>query len=283
MREIERAIGDDDLQAYIDDCLDPARLPEIEAHLAAHPEVARRVEAYRRQRHDLRQAFAEAMPPRPEADQALLRRVEAHVQGRRQRRLLAAVAMIAVVIGAGLGGGSGWLLRDLATTRAGDELAAADSGGEVLGGPGLNGIAALADEAGAAHVVFSADHKRPVELDAAHEADLTKWLSNRLAHPVAPVDLAAAGFRFMGGRLVATSHGPAALFMYDDDKGTRLSLLIRPMAKADMQAPLEAVKAHGVDGYAWAQHGIGFSLVGGAGDSRLQELATEAQRQSTGI
>ncbi|HVJ42428.1 MAG TPA: anti-sigma factor [Dongiaceae bacterium] len=277
MREIERAIGDDDLQAYIDDCLDPARLPEIEAHLAAHPEVTRRVDAYRRQRHDLRQAFAEAMPPRPDADQALLRRVDAYLRGKHQRRLLAAVAMIAVVIGAGLGGGSGWLLRGVTDLRqAAHEVAA----NEVAG---LSGIAALADEAGAAHVVFSADRKRPVEMDAAHQADLTRWLSNRLAHPVAPVDLAAAGFRFMGGRLVATAHGPAALFMYDDDKGTRLSLLIRPMAKTDMEAPLEAVKAHGVDGYAWAQHGIGFSLVGAADDSRLQQLATEAQRQSTGI
>ena len=33
----------------------------------------------------------------------------------------------------------------------------------------------------------------------------------------------------MGGRLVATEHGPAALFMYDDDRGTRVTMLVRPM------------------------------------------------------
>jgi anti-sigma factor RsiW len=279
MKEIERAISNDDLQAYVDGCLDPVRLPEVEAYLAAHPEVAQRFEAYRRQRQDLRQAFAAAVPPQPAADRALLRQVETHLARRQQRRLVAAVAVIAVIIGAGIGGGSGWLLRG-AAIAGGDTANIASNGGTERD---LSGVAALADEASAAHVVFAADRKRPVELDAAHEADLTKWLSNRLAHPVTPVDLAAAGFRFMGGRLIATDHGPAALFMYDDDKGTRLSLLIRPMANADLQAPLSAVKAHGVDGYAWAQHGIGFSLVGAADSSRLQQLASEAQRQSGGI
>jgi anti-sigma factor RsiW len=280
MKEIGQAISDDDLQAYVDDCLDPVRLPAVEAHLAAHPEVAARLAAYRRQRHDLRQAFAAAVPSQPAADRALLLAAEAHLARRRQQRLLAAVAMIAVVIGIGIGGGSGWLLRGAAlgggvTAGAATDIADADKD--------LAGVAALAEEAGAAHLVFAADHKRPVELDAAHEADLIKWLSNRLAHPVTPVDLAAAGFRFMGGRLIATDHGPAALFMYDDDKGTRLSLLVRPMTRADMEAPLSAVKAHGVDGYAWAEHGIGFSLVGAAGDDRLQQLANEARRQSGGI
>lgn len=281
MKEIEHAISDDDLQAYVDDCLDPVRLPAVEAHLAAHPEIAQRLAAYRRQRHDLRQAFAAAVPPQPAADRALLQALGAHLSRQRQRRLLAAVAMIAVVIGIGIGGGSGWLLRgasltDNAAGIVNSELVAASD-------KDLSGVAALAEEAGAAHLVFAADHKRPVELDAAHEADLVKWLSTRLAHPVTPVDLAAAGFRFMGGRLVATDHGPAALFMYDDDKGTRLSLLIRPMTKADMQAPLEPVKAHGLDGYAWARNGIGFSLVGTADNVRLQQIASEAQRQSTGI
>jgi anti-sigma factor RsiW len=50
-------------------------------------------------------------------------------------------------------------------------------------------------------------------------------------------DLAASGYRFMGGRIVATAQGPAALFMYDDDRGTRLVMLARPMA-ADQNQPM---------------------------------------------
>jgi len=265
MKEIERAVSDDDLQAYVDDCLDPVRLAEVEAYIAAQPEVATRLAAYRQQRQHLRQAFAQAVPPRPEADRALMRLAETHLQRRRQRRVLAAVAMVAILLGTA----SGWVLRDAAGPLSGNHLI---------------GIAALADEASAAHLVFAADHKRPVELDAAHADDLNRWLSTRLDHPVAAIDLAAAGYRFMGGRLIATDHGPAALFMYDDDKGTRLSLLIRPMEKVDMEAPMESVTANGVDGYAWAQRGMGFSLVGATTGAKLEQAAVEAQRQNgTGI
>jgi anti-sigma factor RsiW len=263
MREIDRSVSDDDLQAYVDDCLDPSRVAVVEAYIASYPEVAARVAAYRQQRQQLRQAFAQAVPPRPDSDAALIRLAAARWQGRRQRRMLAAVAMIAVIIGIG----SGWVLRDIVNT--------------VLPlGETLNGLTALADEASTAHLVFAADHKRPIEIDAAHSADLTTWLSNRLARPVVPIDLAAAGYRFMGGRLVATDHGPAALFMYDDDKGTRLSLLIRPMAKVDMEAPPRAIKANGVDGYAWAQRGMGFSLVGATSSANLEQLTTQIRSKS---
>ena len=262
MREIERAVGDDDLQAYVDDCLDPVRLADVEAYIAAHPEVASRIAAYRQQRLRLRQAFAEAVPPRPEADRALMRLAETHLLRRRTRRLLAAVAMVAILVG----GASGWMLHGLALPMLGD--------GQVVG------IAALADEASAAHLVFAADHKRPVEIDAAHADDLNRWLSSRLAHPVAAMDLARAGYRFMGGRLIATDHGPAALFMYDDDKGTRLSLLVRPMEKADMEAPMQPVEANGVGCYAWARHGMGFSLAGDTTEAKLEQAAAELHRQS---
>lgn len=267
MKEIERAVGDDDLQAYVDGCLDPVRLADVEAYIAAYPEVAARIAAYRQQRQQLRQAFAEAVPPRPEEDRALMRLAEMHLLRRRTRRLLAAVAMVAILIG----GGSGWVLHGLAMPLLGGD-------GEVVG------IAALADEASAAHLVFAADHKRPVEIDAAHADDLNRWLSNRLDHPVAAMDLAQDGYRLMGGRLIATDHGPAALFMYDNDKGTRLSLLIRPMEKADMEAPMQPVKANGVGCYAWARRGMGFSLVGATTDAKLEQVAAELHRQSgTGI
>ena len=126
MREIERAVGDDDLQAYVDDCLDPVRLADVEAYIAAHPEVASRIAAYRQQRLRLRQAFAEAVPPRPEADRALMRLAETHLLRRRTRRLLAAVAMVAILVG----GASGWMLHGLALPMLGD--------GQVVGGGGAS-------------------------------------------------------------------------------------------------------------------------------------------------
>ena len=74
-------------------------------------------------------------------------------------------------------------------------------------------------------------------------------------------DLSLSGYRFIGGRVTATAHGPAVLFMYDDDHGTRLVLLSRDMA-IDKNAPM-AQHSHGsIAGFAWADKGIGYSLVG---------------------
>jgi anti-sigma factor RsiW len=61
-------IGEDDLQAFIDDRLDGTRQAEVEAHLAAHPEIGERVATERRQRAMLRgqltAKFAEPIPAR---------------------------------------------------------------------------------------------------------------------------------------------------------------------------------------------------------------------------
>ncbi len=82
----------------------------------------------------------------------------------------------------------------------------------------------------------------------------------------------------MGGRVVATSHGPAVVFMYDDDHGVRLVLLSRPMALSE-NAPM-APHSHGsVRGFTWADNGVGYSLVGPAAPEVLHPLADEVRRQ----
>jgi anti-sigma factor RsiW len=82
----------------------------------------------------------------------------------------------------------------------------------------------------------------------------------------------------MGGRLVATSHGPAAMFMYDDDQGTRLVMLTRPML-TDQSAPMAPHSDDGVSGFAWADDGLGYSLVGRAAPDSLKPIANEVRRQ----
>jgi anti-sigma factor RsiW len=133
-------------------------------------------------------------------------------------------------------------------------------------------------EATDSYAVFAPDRVRPVEIRATDRSELVKWASQRLSRPVAVPDLSTSGYRFMGGRLIATSHGPAVLFMYDDDHGTRLVLLSRQMA-VDKNAPM-AQHSHGpIAGFAWADKGIGYSLVGHISSQLLHSLADEARRQ----
>ncbi len=90
-------------------------------------------------------------------------------------------------------------------------------------------------------------------------------------------DLSAAGYRLMGGRLVATPHGPAGLLMYDDSRGTRLVMLMRSMAEPG-DAPMCEHQSGLATGYAWAEDGLGYSLVGPADLAGLHPLANEIRR-----
>ena len=82
----------------------------------------------------------------------------------------------------------------------------------------------------------------------------------------------------MGGRIVATAHGPAAMFMYDDDRGTRLVMLARPM-QAEQNAPMTPHAARSINGFAWADKGLGYSLVGPMKPETLHPIANEMRRQ----
>lgn len=250
-----RPITEDDLQAYVDNALNSARRAEVAEYLHQQPDLARRIESYGKQRDDLRAALApiadEPVPP----ELNLARMIDA-----RQRYHFplwrAAAASVVLLC---LGGMTGWSLHSLFP-------------------PATGGIVALADEAAYTYQVYAADKGRPVEIKASDEADLIKWVSNRLRHTVSVPDLSASGYRFMGGRLVATAHGPAGMFMYDDDRGTRLVMLTRPMA-VDQNSPMAQHSTRQVQGVTWSKEGNGYSLVGPVSPETLTPLADEMRRQ----
>jgi anti-sigma factor RsiW len=171
--------------------------------------------------------------------------------------IVAAAAAALLVVG----GAAGWWLRGAP--------------------PPIAGIGALAQEATDSYRVYAPDRVRPVELRAADQGELVRWVSDRLQRPVAVPDLGGAGFRFMGGRVVATPHGPAGLLMYDDDHGTRLVVLMRPMA-IERDTPMAPHGAGAVRGFTWAQRGLGVSVVAAAPADRLHPLADEVRRQTDG-
>ena len=141
-----------------------------------------------------------------------------------------------------------------------------------------NGIASLAQEAAYTYGVFGHDQLHPVEFKAADRAQLVDWISSRLQRDISVPDLSASGYRFMGGRLVATPHGPAGLLMYDNGQGLRLGMLVRPMT-TDKNSRMSEHSSGAVQGYAWSDKGIGYSLVGATSSDVLHPLANEVRRQ----
>ena len=252
-----RPILEDDLHAYVDGALDAARRAEVEAHLAAHAESAARVATYMRQRAALRAALApvaaEPVPP----ELSLRHLMERRRPGRSLPWRMAAAAVVLLA----LGGAGGWSLRGPAPDEAMQ-----------------HGIAGLAQEAAYSYDVYGTDQAHPVEFAAADKAQLVNWISSRLQRTIAVPDLTPAGYHFMGGRLVATPFGPAGLLMYDNGQGIRLGMLVRPMT-IDKTARMAEHTEGAVNGYAWADNGLGYSLVGSTSPEVLHPLANEMRRQ----
>lgn len=157
------------------------------------------------------------------------------------------------------GGGSGWALRG-------------------WGVPPNAGTAALAREAAASYAVYANDRERPVELAASDQRQLDGWFSQRLSRPVKAPDLRAAGLQLIGGRLVATDHGPAGLYLYRDAAGHRLALYVRPM-EIEGNDRMKSREEGGVRGWTWADDGLGFAVFGTAPGDRLHDTADMVRAQ----
>ncbi|MEO9188751.1 MAG: anti-sigma factor [Acetobacteraceae bacterium] len=253
MTDPNHAVSEEDLHAYVDGRLDPERRAVMDAYLRTAPEMAGQVADDIAQREELRAALAapaaEPLPP----SLNLARLVEEKLRRRRFPWQAVAAAVVALFVGTACG----WFLQAR---------------------PSL-GVDALAQEAGASYAVFAADPRRSVELGADQKDLLTRWISHRLNRPVAPPDLSADGYRLLGGRLVAAPHGAAALFVYENERGVRLIVYVRPMKTPDT-TPIEQVDAPNVDGCAWIDHGVGYTVMAEESYGRLLRLSNQVRRQA---
>lgn len=251
MIEAEKPISADELHAYVDNRLDATRRQQVERLLDSRPELAREAAAYRAQRNGLRAALAapatEPIPP----DLNLSRLLEARLRQRPSWWRLAATIALCL----GFGGVTGWYFGS-APRQNRTELA----------------VSLLQQQAMASHTVYAADPRHPIEMAASDNAPLAQWLSNRLHRSVVPPDLSGLGYKLLGGRLLATEHGgAAALFIYQDALGTRLSVLLRPMAP-ELRADRADISHGSVNGCTWIANGMGYAVVAAESDDALEQV-----------
>jgi anti-sigma factor RsiW len=249
MSESPRSISDDELHAYVDNQLDLATHAAVDLYLDQHPDKARRVTAYQRQRAILRAAITDA---RPLPSKLSVGRIAERLERQRARWRIAAAA----VLGIGLGGIGGWFFHAPMTS---DRT--------------MRAMALLEHEALAAHAVYSADPHHPIEIAAAEREHLGQWLSNRLNRAVAPPRLGVIGYQLLGGRLLAAERGiPAAMFMYEDLNGHRLSVVMYPMSP-DLRASRFDMTQGATNGCGWLENGLGYAVVAGLPDDELDRIA----------
>ncbi|MGA7479392.1 MAG: anti-sigma factor [Azonexus sp.] len=261
----EQAITEADLHAYVDGQLPETRRAEVEDYLAAQPEAAARVRAYCVQRDALRQHYD---PVLDEEIPASLRRFAAKppvaVDAKKQPFLsrwslqrFAAGVVIAVI-----GGAAGWLGH-----------------ARYQGGEQIVQIIPLPRQAAVAHVVYSPDVRRPVEVTADQEDQLVKWLSKRLGTPVTPPKLGAIGYELIGGRLLPGNSGPVAQFMYHDASGQRLTLYVTTENTTNRDTGFRFAKEGPVNVFYWVDGKFGYALSAGIDKGELARVATAVYDQ----
>lgn len=242
------AITDQDLSAYVDGQIDPARRPEVEAYLGARPHAAEKVAAYRKQNEMLHALFDPAMDePLP----AALR----HTAHPRPQWLRYAAMMGTLAVGITLG----YLGRGVTT-------------------PTVSPLA-LYKQAAFAHVAFVPEVLHPVEVSAQQETHLVNWLSKRLGGSVRAPHLGTSGFELMGGRLLPDEARPAAQFMYQDNRGQRLTLYVKHEPKNDPATAFRFAQEDGVSVFYWVDRGFGYALSGELPKAELLRVAEVVYKQ----
>lgn len=258
MSEPGGPIGEDDLQAYVDGRVAPSRLAFVEDFIRADPALEGRLSAYRSQRDQL----AARLRYRAEAPIPARLRVAAIAAGRRQRHRVLLGRLAAACLIFTTGAGTGWLANTLNAPAPQAEASAPDQ------------VAALAV---AAHRLFVSDPTHPVEVAAEHGDHLASWISTRLKHTLPVPDLAAFGFRLIGGRILPGGEDAAAQIMYEDAKGQRLTVYIKT-GETGTSRP-EFIDHGGMSLFVWRDDGCGYAIAGKFDRARLGQISNAAFEQ----
>jgi anti-sigma factor RsiW len=252
-------IGEDELQAFIDDRLDGERRAAVEAHLALHPEIRERVALERRQRAMLRgqleAKFAEPIPAR-----LRIANIRAAQRGQWAGWMRSAAAAVAIFV---VGAASGWFANGFAPASA--PVAPTTS---------------IAQGATAAFRTFVVEVAHPVEVGAAEEAHLLQWLGKRLGRPLAAPDLSRFGYKLMGGRLLPAGGAAAAQLMYDDASGRRLTVYVR--AASGTETAFRFQQEGDASTFAWIDQGFGFAVTAMASRDELLPIAEAVYQRFVG-
>jgi anti-sigma factor RsiW len=255
----ERPIGEDDLQAFIDGRLEASRLEAVKAYLASNPPMAEQVEREVEQREALRARLAfKAQEPIP----ARLR--IAHLAAARHPPALfrltgIAAALVGLVLGGTLGAAGGIWWGSRSSSQPGARMAVADS-------------------AIAAHRIYVGERLHPVEVPGEQEAHLVQWLSRRVGKPLKAPDLNTQGYRLIGGRLLPSGGAAAALFMYENGGGNRLTLFARASTE-EKETAFRFEAQDEISAFSWIGNGVSYVVSAKADRAQLLPIAETIYHQ----
>lgn len=252
MTDRSLVVTEDELHAYVDGELPAERRGAVEAWLAAHPDDAARVAAWRSQSELIRARFgavAEEQPPQRLNVARLLR-------GRRRR--MAAMVATAAMAAFLAGGVAGWLARGAAAASPSD-------------------LARYTADALDAYRLYVVEVRHPVEVPGDERPHLVQWLSKRVGSPVRAPELDKMGLKLVGGRLLPGPTGATAFFMYEAPSGERFTLYCGHTK--DQATALRYIAGDHNAAYYWVDGDLFYVLSGPAERDKLRAIAQAAYDQ----
>lgn len=244
------SLNDSDLNAYVDGALADADRERVEAHLAAHPEDAERVRGLRDVNSALHASYDTVL------DEPVPARLMA-VRDRPWQRFGIAASLVLV------GALAGWFGRDYALRPV------------VQAAQGLP----LARQAALAHAVFTPEVRHPVEVAADQEDHLVKWLSKKLGTDLTCPKLSPLGYELVGGRLLSGPNGPVAHFMFQDARGTRLTLYVSTLRGDPRETAFRFSQEDKVAVFYWFDGKYGYAISGEVSREALLNVANVVYKQ----
>jgi anti-sigma factor RsiW len=259
MTDRDSPVTEEELHTYVDGELPADRKEAVAAWLAAYPEQATLVAAWRAQADSIRARYgavaAEPLPDRLKLDQIIkASRASWRTSGRSWAALASAAALIAFVVG----GAAGWMAR----------------GASAMAPTGFDTFTA---EALDAYKLYVVEVRHPVEVPGSDRTHMTQWLSKRIGSELRIPDLQSIGLKLIGGRLLPGPTGAAAFYMYEGPSGERFTIYC-----ARATEPETALRYKGDDGAAafyFVDDKVAYVVSGPADRERLETVTKSAYEQ----
>ncbi len=245
-----------DIHMAMDGELPADEVQDFQAWLAATPEMKAKSGRFEADRAALRQALAGVLDePLPER---LLRAVSGEPVSARRAPLWRSAAAAAAIFAIGAFGGY--------LAGAGQLHLEAEANDRV------------AEQAIAAHAIYSAEQRHAVEVGADDRDHLLGWLSRRTGVTLVAPDLASEGFELVGGRLLPYGRQPAAQLLYEDAAKNRVSIYVTADGAANARGTYADAEG-GPTAVYWLDGGYACAVVGTLPRERLDQVARSAWRQ----
>jgi anti-sigma factor RsiW len=240
-----------DLHAYVDHQLSEDDRRLVETFLDSHTDIAAQVRAWQQDAQQLRAALSGALrqPDNPALDPAMIRqRLK-----RQSRRHLASAAVLLIAVS--IGGFSGWQAREM--TFVSTQLPMTDA---------LQAYRLIAQQG-----ILPADYK------AGDDGDMQGWLDRYFTQANRLPDLSGAGFKPASGRLLSTEQGPAAMVVYENQGGQKISFYVRPPGPKNFMLPRGSRSDGGLQAEYWSGGGYNYAMVSPTDTPTAQMLRQTVQ------